>query len=205
MARTLTASDRSALLKMASKMPVGSPERKAILAGLSKSAAKLYDIGWEWPFEFDFKGVDGEQYSVAGAVKDGLRPQKVQYYSIFRLDEEDDEFVPVDIEDFERTHNHHLAFRIISKDVKRRGDRRASGRQKESRFQQWGKSASADVMRNWRSKDTPAEQQEVLGQAMAESYEVVQTVLMLAKKTEGVDPQSVNKALRSLGAAMFDL
>ena len=105
MARKITASDRSALIKMASKMPVGSPERKAILAGLSKKEARL----------------------------------------------------------------------------------------------------SADVMRNWRSKDTPAEQQEVLGQAMAESYEVVQTVLMLAKKTEGVDPQSVNKALRSLGAAMFDL
>ena len=37
MARTLTASDRKTLIKMASTMPVGSPERKAILKGLSKT------------------------------------------------------------------------------------------------------------------------------------------------------------------------
>lgn len=36
MARTLTASDRRSLIRLASAMPVGSPERKAILAGLSK-------------------------------------------------------------------------------------------------------------------------------------------------------------------------
>jgi hypothetical protein len=35
MARNLTASDRHRLIKLASTMPVGSPERKAILAGLS--------------------------------------------------------------------------------------------------------------------------------------------------------------------------
>lgn len=34
MARTLTASDRRSLIRLASTMPVGSPERKAILAGL---------------------------------------------------------------------------------------------------------------------------------------------------------------------------
>ena len=38
MSRTLTAADRSALIRLASTMPVGSPERKAILAGLSKKA-----------------------------------------------------------------------------------------------------------------------------------------------------------------------
>ena len=38
MARHLTASDRKRLIKMASTMPKGSPDRKAILAGLSKSA-----------------------------------------------------------------------------------------------------------------------------------------------------------------------
>jgi hypothetical protein len=43
MSRTLTASDRTRLIKMASAMPVGSPERKAILAGLSKSAS------FAWP------------------------------------------------------------------------------------------------------------------------------------------------------------
>jgi hypothetical protein len=35
MARNLTASDRSALIKLASTLPKGSPERKAILAGLA--------------------------------------------------------------------------------------------------------------------------------------------------------------------------
>ena len=38
MSRTLTASDRKSLIRLASTMPVGSPERKAILNGLSKSA-----------------------------------------------------------------------------------------------------------------------------------------------------------------------
>lgn len=36
--KNITASDRSALIKLASSLPAGSPERKAILAGLSKSA-----------------------------------------------------------------------------------------------------------------------------------------------------------------------
>lgn len=40
MPRTLTASDRRRLIKMASTMAVGTPERKAILAGLSKSAGR---------------------------------------------------------------------------------------------------------------------------------------------------------------------
>jgi len=38
MSKTLTASDRSRLIKLAITMPAGSPERKAILKGLSKSA-----------------------------------------------------------------------------------------------------------------------------------------------------------------------
>lgn len=38
MSRTLTAADRSALIRRASTMPAGSPERKAILAGLQKQA-----------------------------------------------------------------------------------------------------------------------------------------------------------------------
>ena len=38
MSRTLTASDRSALIRLASTLPAGSEERKAILAGLSKKA-----------------------------------------------------------------------------------------------------------------------------------------------------------------------
>ena len=43
MSRTLTASDRKRLIKLASKMPVGAPERKAVLAGLSKSGAYYHD------------------------------------------------------------------------------------------------------------------------------------------------------------------
>jgi hypothetical protein len=41
MSRSLTASDRSALIRLASTMPAGSVERRAILAGLSKTASAL--------------------------------------------------------------------------------------------------------------------------------------------------------------------
>jgi hypothetical protein len=37
MSRTLSASDRKALIKMAGSLPVGSPERKALLMGLAKA------------------------------------------------------------------------------------------------------------------------------------------------------------------------
>lgn len=40
MARTLTASDRRSLIRLASTLPKGSPERKAILAGLADSASR---------------------------------------------------------------------------------------------------------------------------------------------------------------------
>lgn len=39
MSRNLTASDRASLVKLASSLPAGSPEKKAILASLGKSAA----------------------------------------------------------------------------------------------------------------------------------------------------------------------
>ena len=39
--RTLTASDRKRLIKLASTMPAGSEERKVILAGLSKAAKSM--------------------------------------------------------------------------------------------------------------------------------------------------------------------
>jgi hypothetical protein len=38
MARSLTAKDRSALIRLASSLPVGSPQRKAILSGLAKTS-----------------------------------------------------------------------------------------------------------------------------------------------------------------------
>lgn len=40
MSRKLTASDRKSLIRLASELPKGSPERKAILAGLTKTSAK---------------------------------------------------------------------------------------------------------------------------------------------------------------------
>jgi len=46
MSRTLTASDRSALIRLASSLPAGSPERKAILAGLSKTGTAR--SGWDY-------------------------------------------------------------------------------------------------------------------------------------------------------------
>lgn len=51
--RTLTASDRSALIKLASSLPAGSPERKAILAGLRGSSNKTATRDWR---EYDFEG-----------------------------------------------------------------------------------------------------------------------------------------------------
>ena len=41
MSRTITAADRSALIRLASTMEPGSPERKAVLAGLEKSASRM--------------------------------------------------------------------------------------------------------------------------------------------------------------------
>ena len=43
MSRTLTASDRRSLIRLANTLPKGSEERRVILAGLSKSAATRYD------------------------------------------------------------------------------------------------------------------------------------------------------------------
>ena len=41
MAKTLTATDRKALIKLASLLPAGSGERKAILAGLEKTSSRM--------------------------------------------------------------------------------------------------------------------------------------------------------------------
>lgn len=45
MSRTLTASDRSALIRLASALPVGSVERRVILAAVSRTAAGLLGDG----------------------------------------------------------------------------------------------------------------------------------------------------------------
>ena len=47
MARTLTASDRRSLIRLASAMPVGSPERKAILKGLTKATERTAGLRWD--------------------------------------------------------------------------------------------------------------------------------------------------------------
>ena len=69
MSRTLTASDRKRLIKMASTMPVGSPERKAILKSLGKSAAGSYlDLFFaekDIPYKvFDVKDSQGVTHSI---------------------------------------------------------------------------------------------------------------------------------------------
>ena len=44
MSKNLTASDRKALIRLASSLPAGSPERRAILAGLQKGASTRGDV-----------------------------------------------------------------------------------------------------------------------------------------------------------------
>jgi len=45
MSRRLTAADRSALIRLASTLPVGSEERRAILAGLMDRPEPQFDVG----------------------------------------------------------------------------------------------------------------------------------------------------------------
>ncbi len=47
MSRSLTAQDRSALIKKASSLPVGSAERKAILAGLKKASQVMGTLTYD--------------------------------------------------------------------------------------------------------------------------------------------------------------
>lgn len=68
MSRKLTASDRSALIRLASTMPAGSDERRAILAGLKKAMA------FRFP-QFPIKGV-GDKVMVMGAFEAGTEPSK---------------------------------------------------------------------------------------------------------------------------------
>lgn len=79
MSRKLTASDRNSLIRLASAMEKGSPERKAILAGLSKSARARGPI-WvdvlkdRWNDLHDFESaLDGvaQEYDVAASYTSG--------------------------------------------------------------------------------------------------------------------------------------
>jgi hypothetical protein len=67
MARNLTASDRSALIRLASTLPVGSPQRKAILSGLTKTSAEKGDLY--------FEGGDGEKRTL---WKKGVTPDQAE-------------------------------------------------------------------------------------------------------------------------------
>ena len=69
MSRTLTAADRSALIRLASTLPAGSAERRAILAGLSKQA-----MAFRFP-QFPIKGV-GDKLTVMGTFEAGTEPSK---------------------------------------------------------------------------------------------------------------------------------
>jgi len=66
MSRTLTAADRSVLIRLAGTLPAGSGERKAILAGLSKRGQPLRTLqaayGDKW-YEYQaVKDTDGTIY-----------------------------------------------------------------------------------------------------------------------------------------------
>ncbi len=82
MARHLTASDRKSLIRLASTLPVGSPERKAILAGLEKSAAGSYLAGrrlggWFGPARYIGR-VSGRSVVVYNSVEYDIDPERVQ-------------------------------------------------------------------------------------------------------------------------------
>ncbi len=62
MSRKLTASDRKSLIRLASTMPVGSPERKVILAGLDKRAR-------DWPFPRSQVDYNGAAKQIANALR----------------------------------------------------------------------------------------------------------------------------------------
>lgn len=70
--RTLTASDRSALIRLASSLPSGSEERKSILAGL-----KVTKPLRAWKFEQFFQVKSAIRMSV-----DGLAEARITYSTV---------------------------------------------------------------------------------------------------------------------------
>ena len=70
MSRKLTSSDRKSLIRLASEMPKGSPERKAILAGLKKSAARLKSRNIYIPREVP----EGEILTLSMNLQQGSQP-----------------------------------------------------------------------------------------------------------------------------------
>jgi hypothetical protein len=77
MAKTLTATDRSALIRLASTMGKGSPERKAILKGLSKVSARKVPwvatvSGKKYRFRFDDEPRGGDPQGGLDYFKDNV-------------------------------------------------------------------------------------------------------------------------------------
>ena len=66
MSRSLTASDRASLIKLASSLPKGSPERKAILAGLVKTSSDELDLDL-------ITGGDKEKHMSVAKAKPGTK------------------------------------------------------------------------------------------------------------------------------------
>ena len=74
MSRTLTATDRSALIRLASTLPAGSPERRAILAGLKTSTSRY---GWDYSdSEWAEKAKESAKLLGAHSVKEYLAKAK---------------------------------------------------------------------------------------------------------------------------------
>lgn len=179
MPRTLTAADRSALIRLASTMPAGSDARRSILARLSKQLTRN-----------ELEDLDSEG-SLSIEVRDFNAPQEGSYRT--------------------KAKGLERVWDVVSRMKQPMYDPESGvisdgWKQTKYRVRNAAKSSSsASIMREWRSKDSAEEQREVLGRALADTYEVLQTVAMLAKRTEGADAQAVQAALRSVGSAMFDV
>ena len=196
--KTLTASDRKSLIRLASGMPKGSPERRAILAGLEKKG-KLKLVPNDPPMWMsDAK----KSYTV---LRDGERIGEVVY-----------------IDKIERSGMHYTdgserirewqAFGGPKPFQKRapypfRSRKDALGYfDKLAVLKKSSRGLSSDsIKRDWKSQDSAEEQREVLGRALAGTYEVLQTIVSLSKDTEGSDTKSVQNALSSVGSAMFNV
>ena len=87
MSRTLTAADRSALIRLASTMPAGSEGRRAILAGLVRTSA--HEIGYTgqvWTDRVFVPHDIADLPEVVSAAKDFAARAKMQIGVTFRVE-----------------------------------------------------------------------------------------------------------------------
>ena len=93
MAKTLTASDRKSLIRLASTMEKGSPERRAILAGVRQASLReLQIMEWKWSAPYpkvEVKTWEGETHylDIPKRLLQSLRPLREQLEEL-RMDEE---------------------------------------------------------------------------------------------------------------------